>query len=119
MDGAFQRVESVVVALWVLSDFAMLGLLVFAIRKGAGAVLGPRWEHWAAPVAVIVAFLGGLTLFPDDFSVEKVSSAWVPWGNLILAFPVPALALIVTNVKGRKKTDTSCGEKRGKDTGYG
>ena len=119
VDGAFQRVESVVVALWVLSDFAMLGLLVFAIRKGAGAVLGSRWEHWAAPVAVIVAFLGGLTLFPDDFSVEKVSSAWVPWGNLILAFPVPALALIVTNVKGRKKTDTSCGEKRGKDTGYG
>lgn len=94
VDGAFQRVEAIVVALWVLSDFVLLGLLVFALREMAGSVFGEKGEHWAPVLSVALAFLGGIFLFPDDFAAKKTAETIAPIGNLILAYLVPAAALV-------------------------
>lgn len=103
LEGAFQRVESIVMALWVLSDFALLGLLTFAIRHMAGAVFGEKGERWAPVLAPVLAFAGGMLLFPDDFAAETLAETVVPLGNLILAFLIPALALCIGWLRERKK----------------
>ena len=97
--GAFQRVESIVVALWVFSDFALLGLLVFAIRAMAKAVFGQRGEQWAPWAAVALTFLGALFLFPDDFTAKNMAAYAAPLGCLVLGFLVPGLALLFDRVK--------------------
>lgn len=102
IDGAFQRVESIVVALWVFSDFALLGLLVFAIRYMSGSIWGEKGERWAPILAVILALVGGLFLFADDFAAQNAAEMIVPLGNLFLSFPVPALALLMIRLRHRK-----------------
>ena len=103
VEGAFQRVESIVAALWVLSDFALLGLLTFALRHMAGAVCGESGARWAPWAGTGLAFAGGMLLFPDDFAAEMLAETVAPLGNLVLAFVLPALALWAGWLRGRKK----------------
>ena len=79
VEGAFQRVESVIVALWTLADLVLAALLLMAVRKGAACVppLAGR-EGLCAAVglgAAVVLALGG-------FSRER-AVGWnrdvVPW----------------------------------------
>lgn len=101
--GAFQRVDSVVVALWLLSDLALLGLLLFALRAMATSVFGPRWEKWTPAAAVILAFFGAVVLLPSGFAAESLASAVALPGNLIMGFAVPLLVLLALKVKGARK----------------
>ncbi|NCB62851.1 MAG: spore gernimation protein [Clostridia bacterium] len=103
IDGAFQRVESVVVALWLLSDLALLGLLIFALRAMTASVFGKQWEKWAPPISVILAFLGAVFLLPDGFAAENLASGAALLGNLLLGFAVPLLVLVVQKIKGPGK----------------
>lgn len=99
VSGAFQRVESIVSALWVFSDFVFLGLLAFAVRNMAGSLLGERAERWGAPAAAALTFIIGVWLFPDGFAVKNLAATLVPAGNLFFAFLVPAAALCVGGAK--------------------
>ena len=99
INGAFQRVESVVVALWAFSDLALLGLLVFACRNMSETLWGERGRKWSVPVVVALTFLGAVFLFPDDFTAQRAASEGVLFGNLLLGFGVPALLRLVQKVK--------------------
>lgn len=103
VQGAFQRVEAVVMAAWIFSDFALLGLLLFAVREMAGEAFGPKWERRAVPWAVVLAFLGALLLFPDDLSAKDAAAGILLWGNAALGFLVPGLALLCKNVKRKRR----------------
>ena len=103
LEGAFQRVDAVISALWILSDFAQLGLLVFALRHMAGALLGPRGERWAPLVCPALALAGGLLLFPDDFAAQALAEGLAPWVDLGLALLLPSLALLAGWIRRRGK----------------
>lgn len=100
IDGAFQRVEAVVVALWLLSDLALLGLLIVALRAMTGSVFGKQWEKWAPPIAVVLSFLGAVFLLPDGFAAQNLASGAAMIGNLTFGFAVPLLVFLVQKVKG-------------------
>lgn len=98
VEGAFQRVESVVTALWTLSDLTMAGVLLMALRSGAAA-LGWR-EKPTAAAGMVLAVVLALALFG-----HRGAPAWnrtvAPLGNLILGLALPALALLGKSL-GRK-----------------
>lgn len=84
-EGAFQRLEGLISALWLLGDVALLGLLLHACRKllagvtggknrkgyswllAGGAFLAAPWtgtlQGWVVPVGSLIAALGILLLF--------------------------------------------------------
>lgn len=97
--GAFQRVESVVVALWLLSDLALLGMLIFALRAMTASVLGARWEKWVPPVTVALAFVVAVFLLPSEFAAEELASGVVLLCNLVLGYAVPLLVLLLHRIR--------------------
>ena len=103
VEGAFQRVEGLVAALWSFSDLVQAGVLVFALRA-IGTQLGVKkeWERWFAALAVVCA--GGLALF-----LGKNAGLWnktlIPWGNLILSLGGAVLLWAI---------NAACGKKSGK-----
>lgn len=103
VQGAFQRVEAVVIAVWIFSDFILLGLLLFAIREAGRETFGEKWGRRCVPIALLLAFLVGLFLFPDDFSAKRAARTAIPTGNLILAFLLPGLALLCKTVKRQRR----------------
>lgn len=99
--GAFQRVESVVVALWVLSDLIFVGLLVFSLCEVSRRLFRLNRSRVAAPFVVVLGLGGALLLFPSAFRLEWFADHVVPVGNLILAYGVPLLTLALAAVRGQ------------------
>lgn len=81
--GAFQRVESVVAALWMFSDIIVLGILLYALRE-IGGRLFPEREKQIASGALVLGALGGLTAIP---AAREVVLA----GNLAFGIGIPVL----------------------------
>ena len=113
VEGAFQRVESVVTALWTFADLTMGGVLVFAIRAMAAQLLKKEagWVPWSA---VLLGAAGALTLFPALGTAEAWNRRLVPVGNLALGLLLPALLCLGKKLlSGAGKRGTSCGERAG------
>lgn len=110
VEGAFQRVESVVTALWTFADLTMGGVLIFAVRAMAARLLPERSLGWVPWAAVLLGTAGALTLFPDLGTAELWNRRLVPLGNLILGFLLPALLWAGKQLLGGKRKDgISCG----------
>lgn len=100
VEGAFQRVESLVSALWLLGDLALFGLLLQACRR-----LLPPWNGGKmalAGVGVILLLTG--TIFRTAAWAQWFEYTLAPLGNLVLGAVVPC-ALYVRE----KRRGTSCG----------
>lgn len=101
--GAFQRVESVVIALWGLSDFALIGMILFACRAMVKGVIGDKVVQWVPYGIVGLTILGAVWIVPEG-GISLV--AWAEWallGNIALGIGVPILVLLVQSAKIGKK----------------
>ena len=96
--GAFQRLEALVSALWLLGDVALVGLLLFAVRKLWQAVSG-RDTAWSVILAGIVAFAGGELLAGQQGLLRLSQERLLPLGSLI----VGAVAILLLFAMGMGK----------------
>ena len=111
VEGAFQRVEGVVTALWTFADLTMGGILIFAIRTISAELLPERARPCVPWAAVLLGTAAALVLFPVGESGEALSRQFVPAGNLVLGFFLPAGLWIIKEGLGRKgKCGISCGK---------
>lgn len=100
--GAFQRVESIVSAIWVLSDLLLLLGILWCMRR-IGAVLCPRAvAEEVVTIAVLLAVVGSLALFGEKIPPRHLERLFLPAGSLILGIAIPALAILIKGVKGRR-----------------
>ena len=100
VEGAFQRVESLVAALWLLADLALLALLLLACRRMVGVLL-PQYKGWGVAAAVALAFSAvALLVFRDPLLAQRFEYGPALWGNVILGVGVP---LVLAGVAAGKK----------------
>ena len=95
IEGTFQRVESLIIALWVFSDLALLALLASSCAALAQAVFSLKERrHAAVPVAGL-ARGGAWAAVPRRLFPGSVDGNVVWPGNLLLGFGLPVLLLLV------------------------
>ena len=99
IEGTFQRVESVILALWALSDLALLALLASACSAAAGELFALPDRRRAALPVILLALAGALWLFPDAYALKKVMDRAALAGNLAAGFLLPALLLLVKKLR--------------------
>ena len=103
--------------LWNMFDFAvptskrgsvdarnMKGMMTFdrKIKKDSYFWYKANWSE--EPVlAALLAFLGALFLFPDDFAARDLDVWLVPAGQLVLAFVLPFTALLCGYIREKKQ----------------
>ena len=120
VEGAFQRVESIIAALWTFADLTMGGILVFAVRAMGEELLPGKRLGWLPLASVSLAGAGGLTLLSGQGMGELLGEQIIPAGNLVLGLAVPALLCLLRAV-GEKcgKGSISCDETGGKGADLG
>ena len=117
VEGAFQRVESIVAALWSFADLVMGGVLLFALRAMGREALPRRWEGRLPWIAVLLGAAGALTLFREQGTARRWNGEIVPVVNLVLALGVPAALETARRLwRGRGRPGTSCGPNTGETT---
>ncbi len=103
VEGAFERIESVIIALWVLSDLALLALLLLACSAMAGELFPLREERSAALPLALLALVGALFLLPNGAELDKWMAEWIVPGNLLFGFGVPVAVWLVDALRRRKQ----------------
>ena len=92
VEGAFQRVESIVSALWIFGDLALLGVILFALWEMAQAVWKKAQQKTVVTAAVLPAVVISMAAFPDGVGAEAAGRGIVLAGNLVLGGMLPLLA---------------------------
>jgi len=98
--GAFQRLEAAVAALWVISDLALLGLLVFSCRFMLTSVFRLKKNNWTVIPVVILAFIGALAFSRAPEIAESAANIG-KIGSLVLSFGVLPLTLLILKLRRR------------------
>ena len=109
VEGAFQRVESVIAALWVLADLVLGTLLLFAVRSAGGEVFVNRKESWVTAAGLLLSLALSFFWFTGRSSAEW-NKTWVPLGNLIFGLVLPVAMAGWKTICGKwHRRGTSCG----------
>lgn len=108
VEGAFQRVESIIAALWTFADLVMGGILVFAVREMGKECLPQRVRNWTAEISVLLAGAGGLVLLSGNGVGAWLGERVIPAGNLVLGFVLPGVLCLFY-----RRAGISCEEKGG------
>lgn len=105
-EGAFQRLEELASALWVLGDAALLGLLLLALRRLTAQLLARQESKGMGWGITGVVFLGSI---PISYWNGVLEGDLLPAGNLV------ALALLVLcwELTRKKSKNLKKFEKRG------
>ena len=99
IEGTFQRVESVIIALWVFSDLALLNLLAGSCSVLAQSVFSLKERKHAVLPLLLLALAGAWFLFPDAFSLERWMEGPARMGSLLFGFGIPVLLLLVKKLR--------------------
>lgn len=98
--GALQRVESLVSALWLLGDLALIGLLLLACRRMV-AVYVPGWKGTRVVLAgAIAVLLGAGLIFRDALLAQQFEYVLAPLGNIVLGVVIPVVLFVLDRKKG-------------------
>ena len=94
--GALERLEPIVIALWVFSDFIVISLLLHLAAGNLRTALGLRAAgRWIAPLCAAASVAAAL-LLPGGLDAQAaLSERIVPLLSALLAFgPLPVLLLV-------------------------
>ena len=102
--GALERVEPVVIALWVFSDFVLISLLLRLAAGNLRSALGLRVGR-VVPMICGAAAVAAALLLPGGLDAQRMlSERVVPLLSAVLAFgPFPVLLAVGALRKKRKK----------------
>lgn len=101
VEGAFQRVESVVAAVWTFSDLILLGGLLWAVRKVGEVVWPDAPGHSVVTASALLGIIAAVAVVGEKFSVKFAAEWVIPVGGIFMAVGVPLLAIITKKTKGR------------------
>ena len=84
--GVVERIEAVVVALWVASDVMFFAALIMICREILASLIPPLGRGGAAPVLAAAAFACGLFAIGDAYVLTELSRRVVPAVNMGITF---------------------------------
>ena len=95
VEGAFQRVESIIAALWTFADLSLLGVLAFALWKATKQIF-PRAKQKPAVTAILIpGAVLGIAAFPEGVMADAFGRETALLGNLMMGLALPLLGLAV------------------------
>lgn len=106
-----ERIEAIVVALWVLPDFVLVSMLLIIASRSAMSLLGysaaerrgPLWDmkngRWLVPLCTLSAAAVSAVAAPDSFALQFMSETLVPGLNMGLIFGLLPLCFAVGKIR--------------------
>ena len=99
--GVTERIEALVTALWVFSDFV---LFTFSLSAAAGCLalaLGAAGGRWTIWLCTALAAVTAVFIAPDSTSLKLVSELIAPGLNLIMLYGLILPALLIGRLRGK------------------
>lgn len=96
-----ERMESIVISIWVVTDFVYLAALMMMSAEILKTVFGTERRQLFVPFCAIACFIVAKVIAPNDFSLTRVSETVVPTINLAIVCIVFPFLLLVGKLRKR------------------
>ena len=117
VEGAFQRLESVVAALWLLADLTLAVTILLAVRAVCGRLAPEISVNWIVTVALGIGVWGAWCWCLRGESMELWNRSWVPAGNLTLGLGGTTALYIGSTIRQKIKGISIFGGPSGQKNG--
>ena len=97
--GVLERMESIVVALWVIADFATVGLMATSALALLKQIFNMKSSKQMISPILMIVFTMSILIATSSFALREFGQNFVRIGELILCFVVPAAAVIVGKIR--------------------
>ena len=97
--NTLEKIESVVVAIWVLSDFVLICFFIIIALKLIKSLFGLSDEKPLVNIFMIVVYFLSVYLSNTVFELERLSSYVIIPGDFILGFIVPVIMFVVGKIR--------------------
>jgi len=96
-----ERLESVIVAVWMFGGFAKMGVFYYAAVLGSAQWLGLKdYRPLVAPIGVILVGLALLCRNIVDL-IGFIATSWPPYAIIVFEAGIPLLLLVVALARGK------------------
>lgn len=100
IEGALERMESFVAALWVLTDVVFIALLTRTFQIAAGECIQSKRKELSDAAVLVVLPLGYL-IAGSAFRLEVFYQSWFMWGEAVCFYLLPVCAVGLGRWRGR------------------
>lgn len=100
IEGALERVESFVAAMWVFTDVVMMALLLRAFCAAMRVCIQTERKELGDAVALFLLPVGYL-IAGSAFQLEKLYEQWLIWGAVVCFYVFPLGAALMGRLRGR------------------
>ena len=110
--GTFERLEALIIAVWLLADFVLISallliarlciMLVFNMKPDAvshGSLFSMKNGRWIVWICALVAAAAALFMTPDTMSIASRFTAIAPALHAVFAFALPVTVLIAGRIR--------------------
>ena len=94
VEGAFQRVESMIAAIWTFADFCLMGVLAFSLWKIAEGLFPKAAQKPTVTTAILPGMILGIAAFPEGIAAEEFGGKTALQGNLIMGILLPVVVFL-------------------------
>lgn len=96
-----ERVESLILAVWVISDFILLAVFIYAVLHLSKHLFGLSGEKPLLNVYLVLFSALGFYVCRSIFRMEELLESTILPGNLILLYVMPLFLFTVAKVRGK------------------
>ncbi len=97
--GVLERLEPIVIALWVATDYIFVGILAILSAKLLKFLFQLKSAKAMLTPILLIVFVGSLLITSSSFALKEFTRTVVRAGDIVLCFGVPLLALITGKVR--------------------
>ncbi|MGG1553360.1 GerAB/ArcD/ProY family transporter [Paenibacillus ferrarius] len=103
IEGSFERLEAIAVAMWVMGTFVKIALSLFILSLSISHVFGIRnYREFVYPLALL-SVIGSAWIFKDVTGLYEYLSLSYPIGGLVSQSLIPLVLLAVDTLKKNAK----------------
>ena len=103
--GSIERIDAVIVAIWVFSDFILISLFLFFAAKSLRNIFSIRPEEGRARAVALVcaalSLIAALLMARDAVALDGITQTIIPPLNLLFVFVLPPLVLLIGRLRGK------------------
>jgi hypothetical protein len=98
IEGAIERLEALVVAMWVFTDVILLGLMLRSAQKAFSCAVGGEEIKLVSPL-LLVLLPGAYLITGSAFSMEELYKRLFAMGDMVFFYGVPLAVVIVGKMR--------------------
>jgi spore germination protein KB len=97
--NTFEKLESIIIPIWIASDFAIITFFIFAALNILKSLIKTKEEGRFSNIYIAFLYILSFVIVGSNFELKKLSADFLTYSNVFLFYVLPLILLIVGKIR--------------------